>query len=135
MTLNILREQRGALFTGPQPMPERLLLIEPGPMLPPLLSHVPQHVAVIITRYAMLDAAMIARVAPDCIAAPLMGDGFDIMELAQFLSGLGYANRLCILAPPLPNPGLILREVSAVAAALHPTLVMVDGGGVRTVSR
>lgn len=53
--------------------------------------------------------------AVDQVIAPLFGDGFDAHGLIQLLGQAGFTGRLCVMADPLPNRGMVLRELRAVA--------------------
>ena len=54
---------------------------------------------------------LIANTAPDIIVSPLFNGAFDAAELAERLDELGYEGRYVVLAPPLPHPEVIERDV------------------------
>ncbi len=61
--------------------------------------------------FAGLDLALLARVMPDAVFAPLMGPGFDVLDLAARLARLGYGGSLHGLTGPLPDPESVTREI------------------------
>jgi hypothetical protein len=65
------------------------------------------------TRFEHLDAKLMAHVRPDTVLAPLIGSGFDILDLCDLLSVLGYRGRLVAFAPKLPDLRLVAAEVRA----------------------
>lgn len=93
---------------------------------PTLVLIVPEATAVsapvpgapVIAPPAAVDAAFLARHAPQVIVAPLFTAGFDLLDFAAGLVRLGYAGSLRALSPPLPNPGLVRRELRAAAPGL-----------------
>lgn len=65
--------------------------------------------------------------APDLLVSPLIGDGFDAVELARNLVQWGFAGRYIAVAERLPDGGLIRREVQKAAPRLDFTLILLDG--------
>ncbi len=63
------------------------------------------------TGFDHLDAPLLDRMRPDLVLAPLLGDGFDILDVAQALTGLRYAGKLMAISPRLPNPRGVLAEL------------------------
>ena len=59
--------------------------------------------------------SMLQLIGPDLILSALMGDDYDVVELARKLSDLGFRGRYRALTINLPNPHIILNEVTAVA--------------------
>lgn len=59
----------------------------------------------------MLDISLIERIRPDLVLAPLLGEGFDILDVAQSLSRVGFSGRLIAVSPTLPNPRGVLAEL------------------------
>ena len=58
-----------------------------------------------------LDAAMLARVAPDLVIVPLFAGDLDATMIIERLVALGYCGRVAVLAPTLPNPRLVEQEL------------------------
>lgn len=76
-----------------------------------------------ITTMPGLDAALLARLRPDCILAPLMAPGVDILDVAARLDALSYSGLLLAITPPLPNPGIVRREVRLASPGLRFDLI------------
>lgn len=62
-------------------------------------------------RAAELTAAILALVRPDAVFAPLMGPGYDILDLVRRLEQLGFAGHLVAVTAPLPDADAVAREV------------------------
>lgn len=87
----------------------RCLVVELGPAM---LARMPDPgAALVLARFATIDATLMARVMPDLVLAPLFGSGFDILDLAQRLVMLGYRGPLRALTAALPDPDAVAREV------------------------
>ena len=65
-----------------------------------------------------LDADLLARVRPDCVLCRLFGPDIDATLVALALVELGYRGRLCVVAPPLPDAGIVRREIQAQAPGM-----------------
>lgn len=77
--------------------------------------------------FSGLDLALMARVMPDAVFAPLMGPGFDILDLATRLARLGYGGSLHGLTGPLPDPEAIAREIRSHCEGIDFELVVLAG--------
>ena len=60
---------------------------------------------------ADLDAAMLARLQPARVILPLLAQGQDASEVIVRLEALGYVGLLTVIAPNLPNPQMVEREL------------------------
>lgn len=49
---------------------------------------------------------------PHIVIGPLIGEGFDAFEIAQFLQSRDFTGTLMIFAPRLPKPELVRSELS-----------------------
>ena len=58
-----------------------------------------------------LDPVLLATLEARQVICPLVGDGFDALAVALRLAQLGYGGPLVVLAPPLPNPRMVAREI------------------------
>ena len=67
------------------------------------------------TSFLDLTDDLILAVAPDLILSALMGDDYDVIELARRLEFLGYLGRYRALTTGLPNPRVVVNEVRATA--------------------
>lgn len=103
----------------------RWLVVDLGPTL---LARMPDPgAALVLTRFATLDATLLARVMPDLVLAPLFGPGFDILDLAQRLTLLGYRGPLRALASALPDPEAVAREVRGHCLGIDFALILIAG--------
>lgn len=105
----------------------RLLMIEPGAFLSILAREIPHSGAMVLCHFARLDQALVRRVMPDCVVAPLFCPAFDIMELVDLLTGSQYGGVLLIVAPPLPDPPMVIRELRAAGRGMTLQLMIFDG--------
>lgn len=99
------------------------LMIDTPAALSMIVQLIPQP-AIVLARYVQLDEALLTRVKPDCIVMPLMAARFDVMQALDRLIDLGYAQSVCVLAPPLPNPAMIRAELRVAAQGMD--LVMLE---------
>ena len=88
----------------------RILVIDPSQALPRALRGV-QGAAITIARIGSLDAALLARVQPDVVLAPLFSPDHDILDLARLLGRIGYVGPLRAYSVPLPNTAIVCAEV------------------------
>lgn len=56
---------------------------------------------------------------PDTVVSPLLGQGFDAIELAELLSAFGYDGEFVVIAPPVPNLGIIKADIATAAPGLR----------------
>jgi hypothetical protein len=80
--------------------------------------------SVVVARFALLDDALLRRVAPDVVAFPLFGPGYDALQVVERLGQLGYRGRMCCITDPLPAPEMVRCELEAAGGGGH--LVMVE---------
>ncbi|WP_284163326.1 hypothetical protein [Frigidibacter sp. SD6-1] len=73
---------------------------------------------------AALTAAYWAGGAPpDAVLAPLLAPDFDILDVAERLTRLGFRGILLISTPRLPNPGTVLAEIRGACTGFRAELV------------
>jgi hypothetical protein len=60
-----------------------------------------------------LSAALLAETRPERIVLPLFAGPGDVMVVIEQLEALGYAGQIVIIAPKLPRPELVERELRA----------------------
>lgn len=89
--------------------------------LPPVTEHPPTS-----TRFGGLTIDLVARQDPDLVLAPLVGPGFDILDVAAQLLRCGYTGSLRALTPPLPNLAAVRNEVKSHCADLDVDIVVVS---------
>lgn len=94
----------------------RILVVNPSQSLPQALRGV-QGVSITIARLSMIDAQLLARVAPDVVLAPLFSPDHDILDLARLLDRAGYTGPLRAWSAPLPDSALVRAEVRQIWGA------------------
>lgn len=57
-------------------------------------------------------------VPPDTIYSAAVSSNFDCIDIAQLLYRVGFVGQYRVIAPDVPNPGLIRREVLALCPGL-----------------
>jgi hypothetical protein len=70
----------------------------------------------------------------DMVLSPMVGDGFDCLDVAQLLFARGYNGRYRVMAPNLPNPGIIRQEVRTLCPGLDFDIVTEDALSQRIAS-
>lgn len=65
-----------------------------------------------------LDAVLLATLGAECVVCPLFDAEFDAMAVATRLAALGFKGRLQVIAPELPNPRMVEREIRSQAAGI-----------------
>ena len=64
--------------------------------------------------FTLIHAALTRVPMVETIVAPLVSEQFDALDLAEELDRAGYRGRLMIVAPRLPRPEMIKRELSSI---------------------
>ncbi len=64
-------------------------------------------------RLAALNAAALARMAPDTVVIPLFAKAQDALGMVHTLESLGYRGRILVIGPALPNPDMVQDELRA----------------------
>lgn len=67
---------------------------------------------------ATLTAEVLRNVQPTLILCPLFTADFDATTAIERLLELGYSGRVTVLAPQLPNPQLVERELRGLGLAV-----------------
>ena len=62
---------------------------------------------------AELGPSLLADAKPNCVIVPLFTAHCDAMTVVERLEGLGYAGRIAVLAPDMPQPRLVEGELRA----------------------
>jgi hypothetical protein len=65
-----------------------------------------------------LDAALLRRLQPSHVILPLFTDDHDATTAIERLVELGYTGKVTVLAPKLPNPRLVERELASLGLAV-----------------
>ena len=63
------------------------------------------------TEFAMLTRELLDRIDPAIILSPLVGDDFDVLEIATQLAKLGYKGRYRAITTDMPNAEMVRAEV------------------------
>lgn len=58
-----------------------------------------------------LTARILSALQPELVVLPLFGPVHDAASYIERLQELGYDRRITVLAPPLPRPALVEREL------------------------
>ncbi len=70
-----------------------------------------------------LTAELLAEVAPTAVIMPLFAGAHDALSMIETLEALGYLGRILVIAPPLPRPALVERELRSAGPGLRLMLV------------
>lgn len=71
-----------------------------------------------------IDAVLLATMAPDKVICPLFAENYDALVVAQLLTRLGFGGTLVVVAPDLPNPRMVEREIRNQAGGLKVAVVV-----------
>jgi len=80
--------------------------------------------AVAVDRPEAIDAALLARVQPKKVICPMIGEDYDALIVATHLRGLNFEGTLVVVAPELPNPRMVEREIRNQAGGLRVSVVI-----------
>ena len=72
---------------------------------------------------ARIDSVLLATMAPDRVICPLFAADYDALVVAQLLTKLGFGGTLIVVAPDLPNPRMVEREIRNQAGGLKVAIV------------
>ena len=73
--------------------------------------------------FAELDAAFLARIQPSLLVLPLFAASYDAAVAVETLEALGYQGRIAVMAPDLPKPRLVERELQVLGPGARLVLV------------
>lgn len=76
--------------------------------------------------YEEMSRRLVDSVAPDIILAPLLGQGFDALDLAVMLEEFQFEGRFRALCPTLPNPKLVMAEIQLLCPSVDFDLFVID---------
>jgi hypothetical protein len=74
-------------------------------------------------RFAELTIDVLIDLAPSQIYLPLFASGYDAMSAVEALETMGYCGEITVIAPDLPRPRLVERELRALGPGLRLTLI------------
>lgn len=78
---------------------------------------------IVHTQMQYLTRALLDKVRPDSILAPLVTRDWDVLDLAEVLTGQGYCGPLVIQSQPLPRADLVLGELQGLFPGLSVAFV------------
>lgn len=73
--------------------------------------------------FALIHAALAIAPWAEYVIAPLVSEQFDAMDLAHELDRAGYAGKLMVVAPALPRPEIVCREIQSAGPDLEVELI------------
>lgn len=76
--------------------------------------------------YEEMSRRVLETVSPDIVLAPLLGQGFDALDLAVMLESFQFQGRFRALCPELPNPTLVMTEIQLLCPTVDFDLFIVD---------
>ena len=75
-------------------------------------------------RFADLTAEALLALAPSTVIMPLFAGAHDALSMVEALEAMGFRGRILVIAPPLPRPALVERELRS--AGPGPRLMLVQ---------
>ena len=79
----------------------------------------------VYTLFPLLNRRLLDDVRPDAVIAPLIAEGFDILDVAMVLHQNGFDGTLFVLSRPLPRADLVMAEIGGLCAGLKLCLLPV----------
>ncbi|WP_095589666.1 hypothetical protein [Actibacterium ureilyticum] len=73
--------------------------------------------------FALIHAALALAPWAECVIAPLVSEQFDALDLAYELDRAGYMGKLLVVAPALPRPEIVEREIRTISPDLQVELI------------
>ncbi len=80
--------------------------------------------AVAVDRVEAIDSALLARLKPDKVICPMIAEDYDALIVANLLRKLNFGGTLVVVAPELPNPRMVEREIRNQAGGLRVSVVV-----------
>lgn len=97
----------------------RPLVFVDSPALPPGVLTCPRHGVPIVLPFAAITAGVFDRIDPLAVGLALFCPRVDATVVLERLLRIGYRGRILVLAPPLPDPRLVQRDLAALFPALR----------------
>ncbi|MCB1357913.1 MAG: hypothetical protein KDK53_15950 [Maritimibacter sp.] len=96
-----------------------------GDMVPPRsLTDSPDAANLTCLPFADVTRDALERIRPDVVFSSLVGPGFDCLDLAERLVAAGYRGKYRAVAPMVPDPHLVRREITDRFPALDFDLIV-----------
>lgn len=77
-------------------------------------------------RSTALGRDFLTHIHPDVVAAPVMGQDHDILEIGQILRDLAFTGQLCAVSKPPIKANLVMTELRRACPGLRVCLVELD---------
>lgn len=107
------------------PPGRRRRLLAVGDMVPPReLSDDPDAADLTCLPFTEVSAEALDRIRPDVVFSSLVGPGFDCLDLAERLVDAGFRGKYRAVAPQVPDPKLVRREITDRFPALDFDLIV-----------
>lgn len=90
-----------------------------SPALPGGVLSCPRHGVPIVLPFPTITAGVFDRIAPLAVGLALFCPRLDATVVLDRLLRIGFRGRILVLAPPLPDPGLVQRDLAALYPALR----------------
>ena len=74
-------------------------------------------------RFAEVTPALLSQLAPTVVIVPLFSGAHDAMSMVEVLEDFGFRGMIFVIAPPLPRPELVERELRAASPGSRLMLV------------
>lgn len=68
---------------------------------------------VLHARFVEVSPALLAKIAPNTVIVPLFSGPHDGLAMVEALQAMGFAGAILVIAPALPCPELVERELRA----------------------
>ncbi len=81
-------------------------------------EELPSHGRLRFAEFWEVTPELLSTLAPSVVLAPVLARGFDCVDLGARLFDCGFVGRYIIMAPSLPDPNLVLRELRSLFPGL-----------------
>lgn len=79
--------------------------------------------------FAELTPRLLHDLAPSLLISPLMGEGFDAVDVAHRLEAAAFKGRFRVLSPPIPEPEAVQAEIQEAAGRIAVDLMILSHRG------
>lgn len=106
--------------------PRVALAVEPE-IWPPVEVKTGQDCSLVMTRFTHLSEELLARINPSAVLVPLIGPGFDVIDVLHVLEGTAFAGHICVLCPAPIQLAPLRAELLAAAPPEARVMLFVPG--------
>ena len=97
-------------------------------------EELPRHGRLHFAEFWEVTPELLSMLAPSVVLAPVLARGFDCVDLGARLFDCGFVGRYIIMAPSLPDPNLVLRELRSLFPGLDIDIGSLDAfAGLRPI--